>query len=624
MKSTRVRVYYGNPDLASDVQPSADFIRGHSSSGGKIKKVTRAEENGKRYIEAELSPGLYCYKVHYPAERDFGIKYFYLDGSDAYLEYTMMLEPLVDGAFMERAFSGTTDQVLNRFYSTDDIKGFKTYDTPAMRYHANDRRFTSIDELCDFCEDIAEKHSFAHVFYPIPPTEQYGLRTPVMVFTKDNVPKRATGSELAAVIKGKGIREIMLITGGMHGNEPAGWEAVLAYASELCGEYGKEVLDAFGAVVLMPAVSADNMCSFKREYPDGCNSNRDLLRCEHEGSRAQVAVYNMFKPTVVINCHEDVGVLGLNDADLSVNDIHNVAVAFNGQGNCPTYDVKGIIDGTVHIKDHEGMQMTDKVIDAMNDMGYRAHHYQIPNYFPASEKGYAAIRGSYAFLLEMGGINSGKFNFPLRVHGHVSAIKLIAEQVMARHGAIAAKVCAARAAASVKHFDESNRFILGLDAEIGGEDLSPSIYVDGTFKDEYATKKWQIACIPTRTRAMPTAYVIPADVSNVSKILELLEIHGIEYKKLEKGTTLSLRRYVITPSEAYDLPEVSLADAEDITFDDGAYAVSTDSEDAYLIAYLFEPDSYPSKKGLRISLYNMGLIGEQDSIYRCELDNVIR
>ena len=61
---------------------------------------------------------------------------------------------------------------------------------------------------------------------------------------------------------------------------------------------------------------------------------------------------------------------------------------------------------------------------------------------------------------------------------------------------------------------------------------------------------------------------------------------------------------------------------EDITLENGAYIISTDSPAAYLIAYLFEPDSYAEGDGCLVSLFNTGYIRASDALYRCEENNV--
>ena len=113
-KMTNVRLYYGNRDIYSDIQPNAIIIRGLSTGGTQVYPHTEGKENGISFIECELECGLYCYKVFYTTPRDFGIKYFYIDGKTDYVEFKMLLEPFAESSYMVKAFSNTTDHKIGR------------------------------------------------------------------------------------------------------------------------------------------------------------------------------------------------------------------------------------------------------------------------------------------------------------------------------------------------------------------------------------------------------------------------------------------------------------------------------------------------------------------------------
>ena len=98
----------------------------------------------------------------------------------------------------------------------------------------------------------------------------------------------------------------------------------------------------------------------------------------------------------------------------------------------------------------------------------------------------------------------------------------------------------------------------------------------------------------------------------------MLDLHGIEYRELKAGSTLALRQYTMPTASS----GAAVGAKKEVTFSNGAYLVSTDTPAAYVIAYLFEPDSYPPKEGFRVSLFNMGYIRASDALYRCEESNV--
>ncbi|MBQ7660896.1 MAG: dockerin type I repeat-containing protein, partial [Clostridia bacterium] len=151
-----------------------------------------------------------------------------------------------------------------------------------------------------------------------------------------------------------------------------------------------------------------------------------------------------------------------------------------------------------------------------------------------------------------------------------------------------------------------------------------TVYIDGTVKDEAVMIKMGQHDTVSDFVSIPTAYVLPADEADIEKILQLLDMHGIRYIKIRPGSALTLRKYggldtVNTNNEA-----VTLGAAEEVTFENGAYVIPTNTPDSYLIAYLFEPDSMPfvSFDESTHSLTNMLYLTGDDALYRSETDNI--
>ena len=69
---------------------------------------------------------------------------------------------------------------------------------------------------------------------------------------------------------------------------------------------------------------------------------------------------------------------------------------------------------------------------------------------------------------------------------------------------------------------------------------------------------------------------------------------------------------------------VPSGDAEEVTFENGAYVITLDTSDSYLITYLFEPDSFPytTAEDHMHSLTNMGYVTENDDFYRSEVSGI--
>ncbi|MBQ9428420.1 MAG: hypothetical protein IJU41_02615, partial [Clostridia bacterium] len=587
------------------------------SSATKITAgVTGGSEAGRAYIEADLAPGLYYYKVYYNGSSDYIIKRFFLDGRSETATYDCPFEPFVENAYMEKTVSVTTDQILENFYGTDDLVGYKTPDTPTFTLHADDRRFMSNGELCAYTEALAENCAYLHLF--ILDLETETNRMPVLLFTKDEIPEGATLEEAAEIVRGGGVREIMMISGGKHGNEPAGEEGVLDFAADLAGDYGNGVLDAFGAIVVIPATSVDNLQRFTRTYPDGVNPNRDMISLSHEDCRKEAYIYTLFMPTVRVDCHEDTSGTVSVEADYSQSNLADVCFQYNGVPNAPLTDAYGIADGTAPLLSQGRRSVLDRLISRVDALGLRGAHYQWPYYTPGMSDAYGAVRGSYGFLIEVMRILSGKSHYARAVFAMKEGLKALTAEIIATNGEMASEVAAARAAAAVTAFDEHNIFVTGM--SLGGSGLCnvgkyPSAYVDGTYKDADNLRSYSRYDTVTASRPMPTAYVLPADAEQIGAILSKLDEHGLTYEKIKAGSKLTLKRYTLGSSVSYGA-------AQEVTFDAGAYVFLTDTSDAYLMAYLFEPDSYVSSDTAATSLYQAGLIADGDALYRSETDGM--
>ena len=112
-----------------------------------------------------------------------------------------------------------------------------------------------------------------------------------------------------------------------------------------------------------------------------------------------------------------------------------------------------------------------------------------------------------------------------------------------------------------------------------------------------------------RYRSLPTAYVFPADATDVASTLALLDRQGIKYYLLDAGTTLTLQQYSGTNESA------TLSDAKEVTFENGCYIVPLDDYRAYVTAYLFEPDNTDAASDVIATIADAGYLAVNE-IYR--------
>ncbi len=621
--TTHVKVYYYNPLENAEKQPNIVMVKGLASEEDRVSvTLTKTTEDGRGVASADLTPGLYYYKVYYNGASDYDLKYFYVSGKAETLTYECALEPLVENSYMENCTAITTDEVL-KLFGTDGLVGYTQAETLAT--HMPRRAFLTNEEICDYVATLDARSEYLHVFYPFE-TSEMGNEWPVMVFTKDTLTEGASFDEVAAAIRNAGEREILMITAGVHGNEPAGPEGALFLASELCTEYGEEVLDHFGAIVMMPVVSVDNSQRFKRLTESGINPNRDLVALYLPSSQHQIYVYKSFMPTITIDCHEDSGTLAADESDYSIENMDDVCIRYSGVQNSPLYDVNAFADKTDSLLNQKGIEIMLDAIEATRAYGLRPSIYYSEQSAPVSSTNYPSLRGSYGFIVETMRLWSGKPRHERAVFAMKTALKSLIAEFVEADGAIAAEVYAAREKLeSNTKFDE--KFAFAAKTSKSGKSLltmpRPLIYVDGTFKDENNTKNYSFFDTVSALRTLPTAYVVPADAENIGKILSLLDMHGISYTRLANNATLTLRKYEGVASALTSSAAVTMADAAEVTFENGAYVVTMNTADAYLAAYLFEPDSctYVNAEETAVSMTHMGYITEGD-LYRAETDDM--
>ena len=620
-----VRINYWNPDT-SEKNPSIALYKGvHTDEDNtyreRITDFTSGEENGIPYIEVELKRGVYYAKSYYRNYKFTGddaiTKYFYVVGEGEPIVIDICHPTMEKNNWSEAGMIEATDEVLANFAGTDDLVGYEPFDTPTFTKHAdNPKEFMTNTEACEYVDALDASSNNLYVYYPFGLSEM-GNKTPVMVFTKTDLTGK-TFEEAGTIIRAL-KKEVLMTTGGLHGNEPAGMEGNLALAKELCGVYGSQILDDFGAIVIMPIVSVDNNQRYARSTTTGINPNRELLRASIESTQNQIATYNNFMPTVYVDCHEDYGRFNIDEATGVISEeLMDVAVRYSSVQNSPLYTVK---EGEYDVVNDKGYVMMVDALDNTRALGLRSEVYYVGTTSPGNSKDYPIVRGSYSFIVEVMRISSGKTRYARAVFAMKEALKSIINSICEYDGALAEHVYSSREALeSVTKYDANRLFALEFKTS-GNNKVTfpyPTLKPDGTYANETRTYSRSLVDTVTKVRAMPTAYVVDANNPNIDEILTILDIHGIKYTKLKDGSSLLLKKY----SGGYT--NTTIGASTNVTFENGAYAVTLNCADAYLIPYLFEPDCVPfvSANETTISFAHMGYITDENPVYRSVVDDV--
>ena len=392
---------------------------------------------------------------------------------------------------------------------------------------------------------------------------------PIVFFTRTDLSAATTLDEAAAMMGQD--KPTILYRAQVHGNEPSACEGALAVILRLDGAYGESILDKVNVCVI-PRINPDGAYNYDRRLQNNVDGNRDNLRLTTPEITAFMHAYQVILPELVLDGHE-----------------YNA----NAQRNYLTPGDVLISVGYTPANSTEytqlSLDMMCNTYDTMTENGMDYRYYS--NWMNGSDANvmcsFMGRQGTLAMLLEVRGIDYGLNHYARRVLAHVvsaeSAIRYVAEnagtvqkivdkerQRIIREGSI---------------YNEEEQVILAVGSSTHPEyDIGQVwTYQDGTQVQNTLTPS--ASDVILRSRIAPTAYVIPAGESYTQTVLELMDKHGIAYQFLPAGTTVLLRQYTGTTTEA------DLTEEKPVTFENGAYVFYKNQFRGITLSMLMEPDA---------------------------------
>lgn len=431
-------------------------------------------------------------------------------------------------------------------------------------------------------------------------SEAYHQEIPVTIFTKADLSAATTVEEAAALMDNSKLT--VYYRAQMHGNEPGGGEGALAMIHYLQLGYADEILDRLN-IVIVPRLSPDSSQLYQRLLPNEINPNRDQMRVESAEMAAFQKGYLLFDPEIVLDGHERVWNNRFGDIQVSTCFTPMNSDAFR----------------TVALEMDEAA-FAELTANNLNGYYYSANVNEKDTNMGG---GYYAADGALYVLMESRGIYGGNEAMERRAASHMAAVTGMLDYLYENDTAVKNMVAQERAAIAQKGatYEEDDLFILetksrattAADKEAWGilNTLAQDVnWATGevTMYERYPN----VNAVIVRTRVAPTAYVIPANLENISDILALMDQHGIRYTRLPAGATLTLQQYGGTTTAA------TLSEAAAKRFADGAYVFTMNQEKGLLLAAFMEPDHTNSAEFYG-GLAQMGLLRVSDT-YRYVTD----
>lgn len=488
--------------------------------------------------------------------------------------------------------------------------------TPAFTTGKTD--FTSHEEMMKFIYDLQKSSKCMKV--SIIGETQEGKAIPLLIFSKPSYEKAADVLKLD--------KPVVWLQGQIHGNEPAGGEAMLGVARNLAtGKLGEEVLDKV-SVVILPRFNGDGAYNYDRPTATNIDSNRDHLKFDNMETIAVHKAYNEFMPEVVVDAHE----YGVDSNFKTVGKkgsltAHDVLISSAKNLNIPK-EVRSLSDSL----------FVNSVEKELNSKNYTSNMYYTVskkgNDFTIYEAGTDAkigrnaygLQPSFSFLVETRGIGIGKENFERRVMSHI-----IASQNIIRTTADNAKLVKGT-------IDNARKKITELGEKAGPSD---KIVITSQSKkmpkstldiiDVETGKKVKLAVNvfstteeqPVLERVRPTAYILPPAYHKVAKTLSY---SGVTVRKLNNDVELPVEAFKVTDKnidtsyyEGHLRNSVTVKTSNKfVKFPKGSYVFTMNQPNANIISMALEPDAEDSF--VKFNLIPVD-INEEVPVYRYMQDN---
>lgn len=473
------------------------------------------------------------------------------------------------------------DEILKHF-TTEDLVGYKEFKTPFFTKKHADHQVTTDEQMNAFVKEQDNSCDFMHL-YSMGLSPVYKFNMPVALFTETKIPANATFDEAVKLAKSNGKINI-LIQAQVHSNEPAAGEGALALIDDLTGDYGLETIKNANVVVI-PRINPEGGYLFRRYNYFGRDMNRDHMVAESTEIANIHRVYQSMMPEVVMDGHEFTYHIAGTDGFMKNSD-----------------DVESTPATSLNINPEItklALDMADSMHTNFKNSGLRSFHYSYTVNNPIG-RAYYGLYNSISFLVETRGIGAGTANYARRVFSQEVAARSIIDFAIAHSEEIRTTVAAAREKVIDlgATYDEDD--ILVLHQVASGNTLSPSLLtsyqynIDGITETKSKTEKLSLNDTVVRSRPRPTAYVLPADLENIDTILYIMKDKGIEYYKLEPGSTAELQQYFYVGPYNYESTDkgftADLREPAMVTFDQGAYVFPMDQWSGNVLGMLMEPD----------------------------------
>ncbi|MED3863318.1 M14 family metallopeptidase [Priestia megaterium] len=470
--------------------------------------------------------------------------------------------------------------------------------------------FTTQEEMMSYVQKLA--HKSPYVKLKIIGKSQQGRDIPALYFSKEK--KFADGKTSK--------KPTIWLQSQIHGNEPASGESVLAVATRLTEDFGKDVLNKVN-IVIVPRINPDGSYAFKRQLANNLDGNRDYIKLESPEVQSVRAEFNRFSPEVVIDAHEYTPYSSgfKNIGKEGVWKYHDILLQSGRNLNIPQ-----------RIRDVSDELFVNSTLTAIEKQGYSGEVYYTSqvnkqgqleveegSVEPRIGRNSLGLYPSFSFLVESRGIGIGREDFPRRVSAQIATQEKLITQTAANAKQIKTLIAKEKAALVKKGKNANDHDPIVVNSE---NKKIPNSTLEMVDVESASVKKIPVTyysakkATPTLVRERPTAYILKP---GHEELAEKLQGQGVKGFKLTKETALSVEAYNVSSrieNEAYEnKPNVdvqTIVKQKTVTFPKGSYVFLTSQPQNNLLSLSLEPESVdsfttfgylPSEVGQELDVY---------------------
>ncbi|KAK2873798.1 hypothetical protein FQN49_002061 [Arthroderma sp. PD_2] len=425
-----------------------------------------------------------------------------------------------------------------------------------------------------------------------------------------------SGSNSSLTSPGSSKKLRVWLQGGVHGNEPAGDQAILALLGEMAAnkKWAASILEKMD-ILALPRYNPDGVFYFQRYLATNFDPNRDHIKLARQQTRDIKEMFSKFNPHIATDMHEF------------------TAGRTFGPNNDVAYAADALFSAGKNLNVDEGIRQLSEGLFAkrlgkdIETAGLRWDPYVTQGESPNSKllfleagtdakigRNAMALSQCLVFLCETRGIGGADQHFERRTLSGLTMVKSIIQTAVDNFDEVFNTI-----EKGIKRFTHGKGDIVITDESPITERTFGMINVtDGSLLDYPIDFASTSPATPVMTRSRPRAYVIPASWPD---IVARLKVFGLKAEKLPFGYHGRVEALNVTSvsfdSEYYEgvvraTVKTQMVE-QNIKLPSGSYLLRTNQKNAALAFVALEPEYMDSFASFNIIPLSKG---DQYPIFR--------